>query len=46
MLILLKVAEILAGAEFQSIGPRAHSDVPAGLLASQIPSCTRAGCDG
>lgn len=36
--ILLNVADIRDGAESHFMGPFAHSDVPIGLLASQIPS--------
>jgi len=42
-LTLLIIAVIIFGALSQSMGPLAHSAVPTGVLASQIPSWTRAG---
>lgn len=44
--MLLKLAVILDGAVVQSMGPFAHCAVPAGELASQIPSWMRVACEG
>jgi len=44
--MLFTIADIEDGAVFQSTGPLAQADVPEGELASQMPSCMRAGCEG
>ena len=44
--MLSNTALILSEAIPQSIGPRAHSLVPLGALASHIPNWSLAGCEG